>query len=126
VEDLHLYSAVTAFYLGNFEAALKDFEQSRKMRINSENPRDKSIQESVGYFSRSNKSTPMLSQHSSKTDLSDVGLCSVNIHEATFNVLICHLFLKQWDRAIDCCNEVLQGSPQKYQKFFYLLRGLLY
>jgi hypothetical protein len=31
--------------------------------------------------------------HSNKTDLSDVGLCSFNSNETTYNMLLCYLFL---------------------------------
>jgi hypothetical protein len=45
--------------------------------------------ESIMAYSRS--STPMLSMNSSKTDLSDVGLCSLNIHETNYNMMLCFL-----------------------------------
>lgn len=47
--------------------------------------------ESMKAYSRS--STPMLSMNSSKTDLSDVGLCSLNVHETNYNILLCHLMM---------------------------------
>jgi hypothetical protein len=37
------------------------------------------------------------SQHSTQTDLSDVGLCSLNIHEFSYNTLICLLCMRKFD-----------------------------
>ena len=34
-----------------------------------------------------------MSNLSIETDLSDVGLCSLNIHEHTYNSLMCHLMV---------------------------------
>ena len=36
------------------------------------------------------------SNASSQTDLSDVGLCSLNIHEFSYNSIICLICLKQY------------------------------
>jgi hypothetical protein len=36
------------------------------------------------------------SNQSSQTDLSDVGLCSLNIHEFSFNTVLCLLQLKDY------------------------------
>ena len=64
--------------------------------------------------------------NSSKTDLSDVGLCSLNVHETNYNILLCYLMMGETQRAIDKASEIINHAPNKYQKHFYLLRGLLY
>lgn len=55
----------------------------------------------------SQSSTPLLSMNSSKTDLSDVGLCSLNIHETNFNIMICHLMMKNFQKAVEKINEII-------------------
>ena len=75
-------------------------------------------------YSRS--STLIFSMNSSKTDLSDVGLCSLNIHETNYNVLLCYLMDRDYDRCIEKVNEIIGQAPGKYQRHFFLLRGLLY
>lgn len=67
----------------------------------------------------------MISMHTSKTDLSDIGLCSFNLHEHNYNVLLCYLFLKDKDNSLAKVNELLRLTPKKYNKEFYLIRGLL-
>ena len=37
-----------------------------------------------------------MSQNSSKTDLSDVGLCSLNIHEFSFNIVLSMILAKDY------------------------------
>jgi hypothetical protein len=49
----------------------------------------------------------MLSMHSSKTDLSDVGLCSLNVHETNYNMLLCYLMLKDKERSFEKVNEII-------------------
>ena len=73
----------------------------------------------------SNSSTPLLSMNSSKTDLSDVGLCSQNTHETNFNLLLCHILLQEKDKSLQKVNELIRHTPKKYNREFYLIRGLL-
>lgn len=68
----------------------------------------------------------MLSMNSSKTDLSDVGLCSLNVHETNYNIMLCYLMMKNHAKAVEKINEIIREAPGKYQKHFFLLRGLLY
>lgn len=68
----------------------------------------------------------MYSMHSSKTDLSDIGLCSFNAHESNFNLMLCYLQLKEWDKTLLKLNELIGHAPKKYSKQFHLLRGLIY
>lgn len=65
------------------------------------------------------------SQHSSQTDLSDVGLCSLNIHEFTYNTLICLVCMKQWSEALQRIDFLLETVPKKYSEQLWLLRALI-
>jgi len=82
-EDFHLYRAVINFYAGHYKKAEKDFESSSKiMHAN------KSLNKTSANFELwTNNQT----SDSNETDLSDVGLCSLNIHEHTFNIVLCLL-----------------------------------
>lgn len=80
--------------------------------------------ESIRAYSHS--STPMLSMNSSKTDLSDVGLCSLNVHENNYNILLCYLMLGDHAQALTKLNDLVNETPGKYQRHFFLLRGMLF
>jgi hypothetical protein len=56
----------------------------------------------------------MLSMNSSKTDLSDVGLCSLNVHETNYNILLCCLMMKDYKKALEIVNELIGQTPGKY------------
>jgi len=53
-----------------------------------------------------------------------VGLCSLNIHEASFNIALCYLFLKDFQGAVKKLNALIQEAPKKYGKSFWLLRSM--
>ena len=78
----------------------------------------------VIFSMHSNATTPMRSQNSSHTDLSDVGLCSFNIHENNYNLLLCLLLEDRFDDGIGLIKTILGQVPPKYQKCFLLLNGL--
>jgi hypothetical protein len=80
-------------------------------------------QEHMNMFSQS--STPV-SVNSTKTDLSDVGLCSINVYETNFNILLCYLLTKDYEKAVSKLNEIISFAPKKYSKHFYLIRGLVF
>ena len=69
-------------YAGNYDKAMKDLEQSSQIMHSN-----KQLHARTAFPSSSDLQDQ--SQHSSQTDLSDVGLCSLNIHEFTYNSLIC-------------------------------------
>jgi len=43
----------------------------------------------------------MMSMNSSKTDLSDIGLCTSNLHETNYNILLCYLMLDDKNGALN-------------------------
>jgi hypothetical protein len=51
------------------------------------------------------------SQQSSKTDLSEIGLCSLNICEYSLNQLILLIQLNQWPEALKKTNELMTSAP---------------
>ena len=51
---------------------------------------------------------------SDKTDLSDVGLCSMNKSEMLYNVTLCLLKLKRFKKARKCIGKLMRVIPQKY------------
>jgi len=110
-EDFYLYRAVLLTYSGEYEKAIEDFELSlSKKGINKEE----------------NQNSDSDSETSNNTDLSDIGLCSLNIHEAKFNKVICHILLEDYDNAIKLLTYLIDHSPVKYGKKLYLLRGLIF
>lgn len=131
LEDLFLFRAVYNFYLGEYDAALTDYAHCQSIKLESDGKHKgnnvagamASGRESLMHYSRG--STPLLSMNSSKTDLSDVGLCSLNIHETTYNKLLCHLFKRDSAKALEKVNELISTAPGKYQRHFFLIRGIL-
>jgi hypothetical protein len=54
------------------------------------------------------------SEGSSQTDLSDVGLCSLNVHEFSYNLLLCYLADKRFDEALEKVEFMLKTINKKY------------
>ena len=65
------------------------------------------------------------SANSSQTDLSDVGLCSLNIHEFSFNAVLCLLLQKDYEAALEKLNYIVQTIAKKYVHQLWLLRGVV-
>lgn len=61
------------FYIGEYQRAINDFEASIKAK---QEQKDDGNDETI-------------SNASNQTDLSDVGLCSLNVHECHFNIALC-------------------------------------
>jgi hypothetical protein len=55
-----------------------------------------------------------MSVNSTQTDLSDVGLCSLNIHEFSFNTVLCLLMLKDYKKAMTKLDYIIDTIPKKY------------
>jgi tetratricopeptide (TPR) repeat protein len=131
LEDLYLFRAVFHFYGGNQEQAIADYLRCQEIKY--EGTADKNhgkktdgtgfhtpnaafnhehCNESIRAYSQS--STPMLSMNSSRTDLSDVGLCSLNVHETNYNIMLCYLMKKEFAKAVEKINEIVREAPGKY------------
>lgn len=55
-----------------------------------------------------------MSAGSSQTDLSDVGLCSLNIHEYSFNTALCLVLSKNYKQALAKLDYIVQTIAKKY------------
>ncbi|CAI2370054.1 unnamed protein product [Moneuplotes crassus] len=110
-EDFFLYRAILLFYSGQYDRARKDFEVSLHKKEANKDDNDNSDTES---------------ETSNQTDLSDVGLCSLNVHESKYNQALCHLMLKEYREALEIFDELISKGPDKYVKSLYLIRGLIY
>ena len=62
---------------------------------------------------------------SSQTDLSDVGLCSLNIHEFSYNIVLCFIQQKEFKKALTKLDYIFDTMPKKYASQLWLLRGLI-
>ncbi len=65
------------------------------------------------------------SNASSQTDLSDVGLCSLNIHEYSFNTVLNLLMLKDYKKALTKLDYIVDTMPKKYAAQIWLIRHIL-
>jgi len=110
-EDFYLYRGIMHFYSGQYEKAQKDFEKSLKKK--EENKDD-------------NENSDTDSDSSNQTDLSDVGLCSLNVHESKYNQTLCYLMMSQYPKALEILDDLITNGPQKYARSLFLIRGLIY
>jgi len=62
---------------------------------------------------------------SDKTDLSDVGLCSLNKNEMLFNVVLCKIKLGRYAQAKKLVDRLLDSCPPKYGQDIRKLRDIL-
>ena len=98
------------FYLGEYHKAIIDFESSIRAKQDQKDE------------TNDNEET---SNASNQTDLSDVGLCSLNVHESNFNIAVCYILQKDYVQALTKLNKLLKDAPKKYLKTLFLLRGLV-
>eukprot|EP00826_Nyctotherus_ovalis_P044794 TRINITY_DN4875_c0_g1_i2.p4 TRINITY_DN4875_c0_g1~~TRINITY_DN4875_c0_g1_i2.p4 ORF type:complete len:198 (-),score=81.89 TRINITY_DN4875_c0_g1_i2:808-1401(-) len=82
-EDFLLYRGIARFYLDEYEAAIKDFESSAVAKKEANNQ--------LGGEGRAEQSENMY--NSIDTDLSDIGLCAVNVNEQHFNIILCFILV---------------------------------
>ena len=69
--------------------------------------------EMYGKYPASQLVSPINSVHSYQshiTDLSDIGLCSLNLREYNYNCIIMSIQMKNWDQALKKINEELSTS----------------
>lgn len=106
-EDLHLYKGVMLIYVGRFEDAAVEFDKASQVMHAGKNVRARDDQ----------------SNHSDQTDLSDVGLCTLNVHEYTYNKLICLICEERFADAMQLCTYLIDTVPKKYLSQLWLLRA---
>jgi len=119
LEEMYLYRSIFNTYVGNYEEAIKDLNlswkqhyhtslQAKKDAVKSSNKNEMAgietnlDEEMFGRYTASQLVSPMSvqSQTSHKTDLSDIGLCSLNVREYNYNIIINLIQLKRWDEAL--------------------------
>lgn len=115
LEDFYLYRAVLKFYNWDFDGAVEDFIACNKLKNNNKNA-------GGNKKNKDNKSSHV----SSQTDLSDIGLCSFNSYETTFNILLCYLCKGDMKHALSQVTKLIDSVPSKYKSKLYLIRGLIY
>ena len=76
-------------YLGDYNKALNDFGKSSGIMHANKVLYPRGYKYDENSSGDVNPADDNASHASSQTDLSDVGLCSLNIHEYSFNCLIC-------------------------------------
>jgi hypothetical protein len=130
---MYLYRAIFNLYLGKYTESLEDLTKSwkqhfaanqqakkdacagtKKVGIDTEN------EEMFGKFPVSHLVSPInsvLSYNSTKTDLSEVGLCSLNISEYQLNSMILFIQMNNWQEALKKCNELLATAPPSNENF---------
>lgn len=84
------------------------------------------------FLKRENKENSLISINESQdknlsidTDLSDVGLCSFNINEYHFNIILCHLFKKNYKSANDNLKFLKESLPKKYYDQIHILNYII-
>lgn len=110
-EDFFLYRAIFNLYGGNTTKAISDLERSAELKQMSKDENENSDSDS---------------ESSNQTDLSDIGLCSLNIHERQYNIMVCHLVAGQFPLALSQATSLIETAPIKYSRSLFLLRALLY
>lgn len=71
------------------------------------------------------KDRKRLGLESECTDLSDIGLCSVNTSERHFNILLCYLQLKDVTNAVKMILKLDKSCPLKYQEPVKRLKNII-
>ncbi len=89
-EDFVLYRGVVQFYSKNYKQAIADFEESARIKAEQKATEEK---EEIAEEEKS-------SAGSGETDLSDVGLCAVNVNEHTFNLVLCFILVRKTQQLI--------------------------
>lgn len=126
-EDYYLYRAAMYFYAGDFDKAINDFEMSSSIMHSQKvlYPRNQFPDEpSQDEGGRRDNDDDAVTINSSQTDLSDVGLCSLNIHEYSFNTVLCLLQIKDYKKAVTKLDYIFDTIPKKYAGQLWLIRGL--
>lgn len=136
LEDFYLYRALINFYQRNYKDALADFKQAQRAHSEQSltDPKEQhkrlTTESRESWFNTQNHSLRLytdksVSVKSEKTNLSDVGLCSLSQNETTFNMLLCYLFLEDGKQAVQMLNDLFKTLPRRYSQHMPLLRALI-
>lgn len=116
---MYLYRAVFNVYNKNYKIALVDLDKAWKQHFTQKREAagkkiiDTDSDNMYGKFPMSQLVSPIesLRSNSQKTDLSEVGLCSLNIGEYSLNQMIIQIQLGDFEKALQKANEVLTTAP---------------
>lgn len=93
-------------YEGEYDKAIFDFQTALRTKKQAK---------------QENENSDSDSDMSNQTDLSDVGLCSLNVNEHLFNIALCKLLMKMYPEALSDINQMVETSPKKYSKYLFIL-----
>ena len=63
-------------------------------------------------------------KNSSDSDLSDIGLCTVNRHEQQFNIMICCMMTENYNKACESATAIIENSNPNYANKVWIVRGI--
>ena len=88
-DDFLLYRGIVQFYCKKYQQAKVDFEES--VRIKKE-------YKSLSILKESDDQSENMSID---TDLSDVGLCALNVNEFAYNIVLCNIMVRYYHNIMD-------------------------
>lgn len=62
---------------------------------------------------------------SERTDLSDIGLCSINNNESLFNILLCYIRLGDQAKSASAVKKLENSCPTRYKSDIRKLKGII-
>jgi TolA-binding protein len=133
-EDFYLYRAVLNIYAQEYGKAITDFETCSNIMHQNKvlYPKNKfpdadleGYESPTGEGNVNGENDDNASQGSSQTDLSDVGLCSLNIHEFSFNIALSLMLSGDYKKALTKMDYIISTIAKKYVNQLWLLRGIL-
>ena len=132
-DDIFLYRGIIHFYRGMYKEAIQDFKSSNQVKrlhklldnqqaqntdsesSDSEDDNLPDLSEDEVTSQRAKKRADLdQTNESTHTDLSDIGLCSINRNERLFNVLLCYVKMKKFRKAQKLVKKLAGCCPDKY------------
>ncbi len=111
-EDFVLYRAVVRFYLRQYSKALTDFQDAYSLMSSSKT------------YIKDSEEDPNAEQ-SVDSELSDIGLCTLNKYEYTYNSMLCLLMSGDLEKALVLANNVIDNAGIDYVNKMWLIRGAI-
>lgn len=72
-----------------------------------------------------NNTDENLSSQSLDSDISEIGLCSVNKYEFLYNSMLCLILMQNYKEAYSICQSLIENTPQEYIKKLWVFKGCL-
>lgn len=64
-------------------------------------------------------------KESINTDLSDIGLCTLNKYEYQYNVMLCHMFMGEYKTACEHATNIAMTASNNYTDKIWIIRAIL-